>query len=217
METVRQNAGSLHPPDEGDPYIYQGEELGMTNPHFQNISQYRDVESKNYYQILLEQGASQKEALEILAARSRDNGRTLMQWSNHANAGFTDGNPWIEAADNYLSINAESQMEDQDSIRAFYKRLIALRKTRETVSKGSIEFLERENPDILAYRRVFGKKELVVLNNLSAAETVAALQPGWAEYHKALGNYEACCRTDKGIALRPFETLVLEGIIIEEK
>lgn len=201
----------------GTPYIYQGEELGMTNPHFQNISQYRDVESKNYYQILLEQGASQKEALEILAARSRDNGRTLMQWSNHANAGFTDGNPWIEAADNYLSINAESQMEDQDSIRAFYKRLIALRKTRETVSKGSIEFLERENPDILAYRRVFGKKELVVLNNLSAAETVAALQPGWAEYHKALGNYEACCRTDKGIALRPFETLVLEGIIIEEK
>lgn len=201
----------------GTPYIYQGEELGMTNPHFQNISQYRDVESKNYYQILLEQGASQKEALEILAARSRDNGRTLMQWSNHANAGFTDGNPWIEAADNYLSINAESQMEDQDSIRAFYKRLIALRKTRETVSKGTIEFLERENPDILAYRRVFGKKELVVLNNLSAAETVAALQPGWAEYHKALGNYEACCRTDKGIALRPFETLVLEGIIIEEE
>lgn len=201
----------------GTPYIYQGEELGMTNPHFQNISQYRDVESKNYYQILLEQGASQKEALEILAARSRDNGRTLMQWSNHANAGFTDGNPWIEAADNYLSINAESQMEDQDSIRAFYKRLLALRKTRETVSKGTIEFLERENPDILAYRRVFGKKELVVLNNLSDADTVAALQPGWAEYHKALGNYEACCRTDKGIALRPFETLVLEGIIIEEE
>lgn len=196
----------------GTPYIYQGEELGMTNPHFGEISQYRDVESKNYYQILLEQGSSQKEALEVLAARSRDNGRTLMQWSNRANAGFTDGKPWIEAADNYCSINAESQMEDQDSIRAFYKRLIVFRKTRDTVSKGTIEFLEKENPDVLAYRRVYGKNELIVFNNLTAAETVVALQPGWAGYQKALGNYDACCKADSGIVLRPFETLVLEGI-----
>lgn len=196
----------------GTPYIYQGEELGMTNPHFGEISQYRDVESKNYYQILLKQGNSQKEALEVLAARSRDNGRTLMQWSNRANAGFTDGKPWIEAADNYCSINAESQMEDQDSIRAFYKMLIVFRKTRDTVSKGTIEFFEKENPDVLAYRRVYGKNELVVFNNLTAAETVVALQPGWMGYQKALGNYDACCKADSGVVLRPFETLVLEGI-----
>lgn len=196
----------------GTPYIYQGEELGMTNPHFREISQYRDVESKNYYQILLKQGNSQKEALEVLAARSRDNGRTLMQWSNRANAGFTDGKPWIEAADNYCSINAESQMEDQDSIRTFYKRLIVFRKTRDTVSKGIIEFFEKENPDVLAYRRVYGKNELIVFNNLTAAETVVALQPGWMGYQKALGNYDACCKADSGVVLRPFETLVLEGI-----
>lgn len=196
----------------GTPYIYQGEELGMINPHFGEISQYRDVESKNYYQILLEQGSSQKEALEVLAARSRDNGRTLMQWSNRANAGFTDGKPWIEAADNYCSINAESQMEDQDSIRAFYKRLIVFRKTKDTVSKGTIEFFEKENPDVLAYRRVYGKNELIVFNNLTAAETVVALQPGWMGYQKALGNYDACCKADSGVVLRPFETLVLEGI-----
>lgn len=196
----------------GTPYIYQGEELGMTNPHFKEISQYRDVESKNYYQILLNQGSSQKEALEVLAARSRDNSRTLMQWSDRANAGFTDGKPWIEAAENYLSINAESQMEDKDSIRSFYKELITFRKTRDTVSKGTIEFLEKENPDVLAYRRGYGKKELIVLNNLTAAKAVAVLQPGWAEYEKVLGNYEAWRRTDRSILLRPFETLVLEGI-----
>ena len=201
----------------GTPYIYQGEELGMTNPHFREISQYRDVESKNYYQILLKQGNSQKEALEVLAARSRDNGRTLMQWSNRANAGFTDGKPWIEAADNYCSINAESQMEDQDSIRTFYKRLIVFRKTRDTVSKGIIEFFEKENPDVLAYRRVYGKNELIVFNNLTAAETVVALQPGWMGYQKALGNYDACCKADSGVVLRPFETLVLEGSDCNER
>ena len=196
----------------GTPYIYQGEELGMTNPHFREIGQYRDVESKNYYQLLLDQGSSEQEALEVLAARSRDNGRTLMQWSGRTNAGFSDGNPWIAASDNYPAINAESQMEDEDSIRAFYKSLIAFRKTRDTVSKGTIAFLEKENTNVLAYRRVYGKNELIVLNNLTAAETVIASQPGWTGYQKVLGNYETCDRTDGHIVLRPFETLVLEGI-----
>lgn len=196
----------------GTPYIYQGEELGMTNPHFREIGQYRDVESKNYYQLLLDQGSSEQEALEVLAARSRDNGRTLMQWSCRTNAGFSDGNPWIAASDNYPAINAESQMEDEDSIRAFYKSLIAFRKTKDTVSKGTIAFLEKENTNVLAYRRVYGKNELIVLNNLTAAETVIASQPGWTGYQKVLGNYETCDRTDGHIVLRPFETLVLEGI-----
>lgn len=196
----------------GTPYIYQGEELGMTNPHFREIGQYRDVESKNYYQLLLDQGSSEQEALEVLAARSRDNGRTLMQWSGRTNAGFSDGNPWIAASDNYPEINAESQMEDEDSIRAFYKSLIAFRKTRDTVSRGTIAFLEKENTNVLAYRRVYGKNELIVLNNLTAAETVIASQPGWTGYQKVLGNYETCDRTDGHIVLRPFETLVLEGI-----
>lgn len=93
----------------GTPYIYQGEELGMTNAHYSDISQYRDVESLNYYEILLSEGKSKEEALEILAAKSRDNSRTPMQWSADVNAGFSEAEPWISVIDNYKEINAEKK------------------------------------------------------------------------------------------------------------
>ena len=93
----------------GTPYVYQGEELGMTNAHYNDISQYRDVESLNYYKILLDQGKTKEQALKVLAARSRDNSRTPMQWSDDKNAGFTEGTPWIEAPENYKEINAETE------------------------------------------------------------------------------------------------------------
>ena len=137
----------------GTPYIYQGEELGMTNPHYKEISRYRDVESLNYHEILLKQGKTEKEALEILAARSRDNSRTPMQWSAGENAGFTTGTPWIETADNFKMINAEAEDKDEDSILSYYKKLIDLRKKNEVVSEGNITFLERDKEGILAYRR----------------------------------------------------------------
>ena len=122
---------------QGTPYVYQGEELGMTNAHYNDISQYRDVESLNYYKILLDQGKTKEQALKVLAARSRDNSRTPMQWSDDKNAGFTEGTPWIEAPENYKEINAETELKDPDSIYSFYKKLIALRKEKDINSRGN--------------------------------------------------------------------------------
>ena len=194
----------------GTPYIYQGEELGMTNPHYQKISQYRDVESLNYYEILLKQGKTEKEALVILAARSRDNSRTPMQWSGEKNAGFTKGTPWIETAENYETINARVEEGDETSVLSYYKKLIALRKSSKVISEGKITFLEKENERILAYRRDCEGSSIAVFNNLTAEETEAAADGTWAGYRKILGNYEDGEVGTDVIRLRPYESIVLE-------
>ncbi len=198
----------------GTPYIYQGEEIGMTNPHYQNIGQYRDVESQNYYQILMEQGKTKEEALAVLAARSRDNGRTPMQWSSGKHAGFTEGTPWIETGDRAGEINVQLQRGEEDSIYWFYRQLIALRKRKNAISKGSIVFIEKENPDVLGYQRRYGKEEIIVLNNLTKQEAKAEAGEGWGDYQKILGNYpgefsDSLDGTGQ-IRLRPYETIVLE-------
>lgn len=195
---------------QGTPYIYQGEELGMTNAHFREIGQYRDVESQNYYEILLGQGKTEEEALKILSARSRDNSRTPMQWSGETNGGFTKGTPWIEPAGNYGEINVRRQAEDEDSILHFYKRLIVLRKERAVISKGGIAFLFQEHADVLAYTRVYEGEKLIVLNNLTGQEITVPAEPAWCGYGKLLGNYEGIWEAEGHITLRPFETVVLE-------
>ena len=191
----------------GTPYIYQGEELGMTNAHFTSIDQYRDVESLNYYNILRGEGKSEAETLDIIAQRSRDNGRTPMQWDASANAGFTTGTPWIGTADNYQTINAAAEMDDPDSVRSFYKTLVHLRKQHKVISEGKIEFLFPENADLLAYRRYGAPdgEELLVLCNLTAHEVPVTLPEGWAGVEKLLGNY-----TETAAALRPYECTVLK-------
>lgn len=189
----------------GTPYIYQGEELGMTNAHFTTIDQYRDVESLNYYRILQQQGHTPAQALEILAARSRDNGRTPMQWDATAHAGFTAGTPWIGVVDNYETINAAAQVEDPDSIFGWYRTLIALRKTHKVISEGRIEMLYRDNADLLAYRRFTDQEELLVVCNLTGHEVSLTLPEGWQDAPLLLGNYPAAPRT----TLRPFECLAL--------
>lgn len=196
----------------GTPYIYQGEEIGMTNAHYDDISEYRDVESLNYYKILLEQGKSKDEALKILEAKSRDNSRTPMQWSADKNAGFSEGEPWINVAANYQVINVENEIGSQDSVYAFYKRLIGLRKEKDIISKGSIEFIEKANKDVLAYKREYENDELVVLNNLTDGNVVIKMQQEWLKYHKLIGNYQDEKKDNdrEEIVLRPFETVCLE-------
>lgn len=184
----------------GTPYIYQGEELGMTNAHYTAIDQYRDVESLNYYRILRDAGKTVAEALAILAARSRDNGRTPMQWDDSPNAGFTTGDPWLAPPDNYRRINAAAQRDDPDSIRAFYKKLVALRKAMPVIADGRIEFLHRDNADLLAYRRFDDDSELTVLCNLTD-RPVAAERPAGS---RLLGNYPPA----EG-PLRPYECLAV--------
>lgn len=217
-ESAEMLAASVHLM-RGTPYIYQGEEIGMTNPHFDDIRQYRDVESLNYYRILLEQGKTSREAMDILQARSRDNGRTPVQWNAGENAGFTTGTPWIGIDKNYQTINAAAQRNDPDSILAFYKRLIQLRKEKKVIAEGEIAFLEKENANVLAYRRVLGGEELIVFNNLTGHPAEVHLDEAWKNYSILLTNYEGeKSRTEEALhqasgntwTLRPYETLTLE-------
>ncbi len=201
----------------GTPYIYQGEELGMRNPGYQSIGQYRDVESLNYYEILLKEGRTEAEALEILAARSRDNGRTPMQWNDEKNAGFSVAEPWIGLPENYKRVNVKTEEKEEDSILAFYKELIRLRKEKPVIADGRIEFLCREDEDILAYRRYLGEEELIVFCNFRGKE-VRINEPGDTfardtadRYEKILGNYEGV--PEKKV-LRPYEVLVYEKHVI---
>ena len=190
----------------GTPYIFQGEEIGMTNCHFRSIDQYRDVESLNYYQILQQQGKSPAEAMEIIQQRSRDNGRTPMQWDGTAHAGFTTGTPWIGVVDNYPAINAAAQVDDPDSVYSYYKKLVALRKQHRVISEGQIEFLYKDDPDLLAYRRWDGDSQLLVLCNLTGHEAPVQLPAPWQDAGVLLGNYPDAA---PAAALRPYEALVL--------
>lgn len=174
---------------QGTPYIYQGEELGMTNAHFTSIDQYRDVESLNYYQILLKNGKSKEEALHILAERSRDNSRTPMQWSADKNAGFSQAEPWIEVQKNQETINAEAEQKEEDSILNFYKTLIRLRKEMPIISDGTVQFLDEKDEAVIGYVRELDGQKLVVLCNLSENDKEAAWQNGRDLYKLLLGNY----------------------------
>lgn len=174
---------------QGTPYIYQGEELGMTNAHFTSIDQYRDVESLNYYQILLKKGKSKEEALHILAERSRDNSRTPMQWSADKNAGFSQAEPWIEVQKNQETINAEAEQKEEDSILNFYKTLIRLRKEMPIISDGTVQFLDEKDEAVIGYVRELNGQKLVVLCNLSENDKEAAWQNERDLYKLLLGNY----------------------------
>lgn len=187
----------------GTPYIYQGEELGMTNAYYQKLSDYQDVESLNYYEILVGKGKSREEALQILGARSRDNGRTPMQWKNGIYAGFSDQKPWLKSPDNYREINVETELQDEDSILNYYRKLVALRKAYPVIAEGDIRFLETEEENLLAYERVLGEEKLTVLCNFSGHELPIpeALQ---TEGQILIGNYEGQEAGRK--QLRPYET-----------
>ena len=161
-ESAKMLAAAVHMM-RGTPYIYQGEEIGMTNPHYDRISLYKDVESLNYYEIMLEQGKTKQQALEILEARSRDNSRTPMQWDGSDFAGFTQAEPWLSIPDNHRYINVESEKEQGDSILQFYRKLIQLRKEHTAISQGTIEFVETDSDEIMAYFRESKEEKLLVV------------------------------------------------------
>ena len=209
-ESAKMLAGMIHLM-RGNPYIYQGEEIGMTNPHYTSIEQYADVESRNYYEILLNEGKTKEEALEILAARSRDNSRTPMQWTDERYCGFSDTKPWIPVSDNFEKINVKKQKQDRDSILEFYKKLIMLRKEKEVIARGNIEFMEVENAGVLAYTRCLDKQKLLVCCNFRDVESQMEFTQEWKSGRKILGNYEENHKNNyKVLTLRPYEIIVLE-------
>ncbi|WP_028402330.1 alpha,alpha-phosphotrehalase [Ectobacillus panaciterrae] len=197
---------------QGTPYIYQGEEIGMTNPGFEHIKQYRDVETLNIYKLKREEGMSHEEVMEAIKQKSRDNSRTPMQWDSTGNAGFSAGTPWIEAAPNYAEINVEQALQDQNSTLYYYKKLIGLRKTYDVITDGSYELLLGDHPKIWAYVRRTEEEALLVVNNFYDAETEFVLPDnagfeGWNS-ERLIANYEDAPADYKRITLRPYESIV---------
>lgn len=152
---------------QGTPYIFQGEEIGMTNPHFDKLSQYRDVESLNAYDSLQEAGKTEPEIMRILAQKSRDNARTPMQWDDSAQAGFTEGEPWIEVSDNYKEINVQQAMNDEQSVLQTYRKLIQLRHNYDVVTYGNIEPLYMAHDQLFIYRRNDEHNSWLIIANFS--------------------------------------------------
>ncbi|MFA6075448.1 MAG: alpha,alpha-phosphotrehalase [Negativicutes bacterium] len=198
---------------QGTPYIYQGEEIGMTNAHYDKIEQYRDVESTNNFRLKTETGMSAEEMLAILRDKSRDNSRTPMQWNASANAGFTTGIPWLGIPQNYNEINAELAVADNESVFHYYRMLCELRRNSETICSGEYQDIALDSPQVFAYLRVAERETLLVVANFY--EQAILFEPKLNKnYYGAeilLANYHDCVITDLDkIELRPYEAMVLK-------
>lgn len=199
----------------GTPYLFQGEEIGMTNPNFSSIEDYRDIETHNNYQIMLDKGIPEAEALDIIQAKSRDNSRTPMQWNNKPKAGFTTGTPWIGIADNYPQVNAEKEMTS-GKIFPYYQELIRLRKNHTVVSHGTYRGLMLESPEFMVYVRELENEEgkleqLLIISHFYSGQASFDMPPEFQNRSavKLIGNgalkdrYEG----DEKLIFGPFETI----------
>lgn len=192
----------------GTPYIYQGEEIGMTNAYFDTISQYKDVESINYHKILMDSGLSDDEAMKIVMERSRDNGRTPMQWSDEINGGFSKGTPWIESIKNYKEINVKNQIDDEDSIFNYYRKLIALRKEHRVIALGKTIPLAENDENIYMFKRALKNEELLVVTNFYNVECSIELDFEIEGYECILSNNGEKVTLEKNLKLQPYDALV---------
>ena len=192
----------------GTPYVYQGEELGMTNAYMENIADYRDIESLNAYkELTTKENIPAKTVMGYIKAVGRDNARTPMQWDASENGGFTSGTPWLQVNKNYKTINAAAQVNDPDSVFAYYKKLIALRHTNEVMVDGVYDVLIPDHPQIYAYTRTLGDKQLLVLCNDS--DTNVAIPAELQEKIHAAKNILIQNYKDKDEStLRPYEAVV---------
>ncbi len=190
---------------QGTPYIYQGEELGMTNVRFDSIEEYRDIETLNMYYERLEAGYDKKDIMASIYAKSRDNARTPMQWSAQRNAGFTTGTPWLGLNPNYREINVEQERKDPDSIYQFYRRLIKLRKICPVFTDGKFDLLLPEDEQIFAYTRTDQETEMLVCANFTGEPAICPLLAQWKDAGVLIHNYEG----DAGEELRPYEAVIL--------
>jgi alpha-glucosidase len=195
---------------QGTPFIYQGQEIGMTNVKFDSIDQYNDVADKNMYRIKREEGVPYDEIMEIIWASSRDNSRTPMQWSSKANAGFTTGTPWLGVNKNYKDINVEKQLQDERSILHFYKMMIKLKKENQVFTYGTYDLILDDHPQIFAYTRTLDDDKVVVLTNLSEKEAeIEEPLDFTVSQELLLANYTVSNHElIKHFMLKPFETRV---------
>lgn len=207
IESAKMLATLLHGM-KGTPYIYQGEELGMTNVRFDDINDYNDIESLNIYKDRLSKGYSHNEIMESIYAKGRDNARTPMQWDDSENAGFTTGTPWLAVNKNYDKINAKQCLQDENSIFNHYKKLIDIRKNNDTIIYGDYKLLCEDDENIFAYvRELNGDKILVVCNFYD--KDVEFKFEGDFNYSKVLlSNYNDSSKMIEKLKLRPYEAVM---------
>jgi oligo-1,6-glucosidase len=191
----------------GTPYCYYGDELGMSNPGFTKLEEYRDGPALNDYAYRVKNGADPKEVLAEMGFSCRDNGRTPMQWSNAPHAGFTTGTPWIAVNLNYTGLNVEAQEKDENSSLHYFRKMIALRKEHKALVYGKYALLDASNPQVYAYTREWeGKRYLVLLNfSNTAAEVKTGIDLSKAKL--LINNYG---KAANGNSLRPFEAAIYQ-------
>ncbi|MFP3410888.1 oligo-1,6-glucosidase [Bacillus sp. SIMBA_074] len=197
----------------GTPYIYQGEEIGMTNVRFESIDEYRDIETLNMYkEKVIERGEDIDKVMQSIYIKGRDNARTPMQWDDREHAGFTTGKPWIAVNPNYKEINVKQAIQDEESIFYYYKKLIELRKNNEIVVYGTYDLILENNPSIFAYVRTYGEEKLLVIANFTADECVFELPKDiiYSELELLIYNYDVENVSIENITLRPYEAMVFK-------
>ncbi len=194
----------------GTPFIYQGQELGMTNIKFESIDDYDDVSTINTYNEKISQGISKKKALSDAWATSRDNSRTPMQWNNSKNAGFTEGTPWLKLNENYKEINVESEKNDENSVLNFYKKLIKLRKENETLIYGVYDLILEDDERIYAYTRTLNDEKFLIIGNLTDENVNYSYEEEKLNSKDiVLNNYDFEEHENlKGFTLKPYECRV---------
>ena len=198
--------GLMYFMQQGTPFIYQGQEIGMTNVKFDSIYDYNDVKGINIYKEKLAEGLTKEEALKYVWAVSRDNSRTPMQWDDSINSGFTEGKPWINVNENYKNINVQAQLKDEKSILNFYKKMITIRKEYKTLIYGSYDLILDEDEKIYAYTRTMGNEKFIVIVNLSHDEAKYNYEEELNYEGLLLSNYNVDKHnTIKEFILRPYE------------
>ncbi|MEX6168664.1 alpha-glucosidase [Staphylococcus haemolyticus] len=192
---------------QGTPFIYQGQEIGMTNYPFESIETFNDVAVRNEYQIVKEQGGDVDQLLDKYRMENRDNSRTPMQWNDSTNGGFTEGKPWFPVNPNYRDINVAHQLEDEHSVLNFYKKLIQLKKSHEIYTYGQFDLIDAENENVFAYTRQLEGKTVVVAGNLTDKQSSLTLPFDIDENAIKLHNYNSQLDSK---SLKPFEAFVVE-------
>ncbi len=194
---------------QGTPYVYQGEELGMTNMHFADISEVRDIDSINAYHEMSEAGLISKEdMMRFICLKGRDNARTPMQWDDSENAGFTTGTPWIGVNPNYKDINAKAALADEDSVFHYYQKLIALRKEQPVLVYGHYALLEPDHESLYVYTRTLEEQKMLVICNFTKEEVSYEIPTEFGGKQVLISNYGRD-GAEGTITLKPYEALVL--------
>ena len=207
VESAKMLATLLHGM-KGTPYIYQGEELGMTNVRFEDINEYNDIESLNMYKDRLSKGYTHDEIMESIYAKGRDNARTPMQWDSTENAGFTTGKPWLAVNRNYDYINAKQCLEDENSIFHHYRKLIDIRKNNDTIIYGDYNLLCPEDKNIFAYTRELNGDKLLVVCNFYDEEVTFSFEDDFNHVDILLSNYKDSSKLIEKLSLRPYEAIM---------